>query len=96
MTAYGQSYRITRKSLKETYFESTSCVKNNCSGQSTEYSSAIPSQPSRDIPDVSDNVLESPSVYAFAFGKSSWEDLTVTPKDGILGAIERELTVYSL
>lgn len=31
------------------YFESTSWVKNNSKGQSTEYSRAIPSQPSRDI-----------------------------------------------
>lgn len=33
----------------ESYFESTSWVKNNSKGQSTEYSRAMPSQPSRDI-----------------------------------------------
>lgn len=32
-----------------TYLERTSWVKNSCKGQSTEYSRAIPSQPSRDI-----------------------------------------------
>lgn len=34
--------------IKETYLESTSWVKNNCRGQSTEYSRAMPSHPSRD------------------------------------------------
>lgn len=72
-----------------TYLESTSCVKNNCNGQLTEYSRAIPSQPSSDISEASDNTLESASLKALAFGKFTWEDLTEIPKEGILVAIER-------
>lgn len=77
------------------YFDSTSCVKNNCRGQSTEYSRAMPSQPSIDISaEVSDWIFESPSEYAFAFGNSTWEDLTVIP--GILKVVkEIEKRCYS-
>lgn len=74
------------------YLESTSCVKNNCKGQSTEYSRAISSQPSSDISEASDSTLESPSLKAFAFGKSNCEDLTEIPKEGILVAMEREVS----
>lgn len=79
----------------QTYFESTSCVKNNCKGQSTEYSRAIPSQPSSDISAASDSGPESPSVEAFAFGKSNWEDLTEIPKAGILVMVDREVSLCS-
>lgn len=70
----------------ETYLERTSWVKNKCKGQSTEYSRAIPSQPSTD---TSDEAFESeapelPSTEEVGFGKSNREGLTVIPKDGIL------------
>lgn len=73
------------------YLESTSCVKNKCNGQSTEYSRAIPSQPSTDISiKVSDCAPESPSEYAFDFGNSMWEDFMVIP--GILKVV-KDITI---
>lgn len=70
-------------------------MKNNCKGQSTEYSRAIPSQPSSDISAASDSGPESPSVEAFAFGKSNWDDLTKIPKAGILIMVDREVSLCS-
>lgn len=66
----------------DSYLDSTSGVKNNCKGQSTEYSRAIPSQPSRDISEEALDcaVPEIPSV----FGISTREDLTAIPNEGIL------------
>jgi hypothetical protein len=69
----------------ESYFESTSGVKNNSKGQSTEYSRAMPSQPSREISEAFDKAERGfRSVWSFAFGASTWEDLTVNPNEGIL------------
>lgn len=71
------------------YLESTSWVKNNCKGQSIEYSRAIPSQPSIDVcTEASDGTPESPSEWALALGNSTWEDLTMTP--GILEMVSKK------
>ncbi|KAG9152146.1 hypothetical protein Leryth_023159 [Lithospermum erythrorhizon] len=44
------------------YLERTSCVKNSCKGQSTEYSRTIPSHPSSDIcVEISEGAPGSPS-----------------------------------
>ena len=76
------------------YLESTSGVKNNCKGQSTKYSRAIPSQPSRLISDEAFDcaVPEFPSV----FGTSNCEDFIAIPNEGILVDTERERQIRSL
>lgn len=73
--------------LSQSYLERTSCVKNNCKGQSTEYSRAIPSQPSRDVSsEVSDDRLESPSTY-LDLDIFTLEDLMLVPIVGILKVV---------
>lgn len=79
------------------YLDSTSWVKNNCNGQSTEYSRAIPSQPSREISEEALGIAAPgfPSPYALVLGKSSWEDLTEIPNEGILIDVETTQIKFS-
>ena len=62
--------------MAASYSDSTSCVKNNCNGHSTVYSSAIPSHP---LSDISDEVLDSPELEV-----ASMKDFVEVPNEAIL------------
>lgn len=66
------------------YLDSTSCEKNNCRGQSIEYSSVIPSQPSTSPVTFDEAAPELPLVLAFDLDTSNCADFTETPIEGIL------------